>query len=66
MTKKKMLRTQLVTLRLPREVLKRIDLLALERERYRSEVILTAIQEFLERDRALNESGRRKSSSDAT
>ncbi len=61
-----MLRTQLVTLRLPREVLKRIDLLALERERYRSEVILTAIQEFLERDRALNESGRRKSSSDAT
>lgn len=61
-----MLRTQLVTLRLPREVLKRIDVLALERERYRSEVILAAIQEYLERDRALGESGKRGRPTDAT
>ena len=59
MTKKKMLRTQLVTLRLPRETLKRLDMLALERERYRSEVIVEAIQQYLERDRALSESGKR-------
>lgn len=57
--KKKMMRTQLITLRIPRETLKQIDLLALERERYRSEVILEAVQQYLKKDRALNESGNR-------
>lgn len=66
MTKKKMLRTQLVTLRLPRETLKRLDVLALERERYRSELIVEAIQQYLNRDRAHTEAGKRILGSDSS
>lgn len=56
--KKKMLRSQLVTLRVPREVLKRIDILALQQEKYRSELFLEALKQYLERDRALERSGK--------
>lgn len=59
MAKKRLLRTQLVTMRLPRETLRRLDVLALEQEKYRSELMVQAIQEYLSRDRALDESGRR-------
>lgn len=62
--KKKMQRSQLITIRIPREVLKRLDVIALERERYRSEVILDAVREYLARDRALTESGRRAKDTD--
>ena len=61
MAKKRFLRTQLVTLRLPREALKRLDVMALEREKYRSELIVEALEEYLARDRAHAESARRKS-----
>ena len=56
--KKKMNRTVLVTLRLPREMAKGLDLLCLQRERYRSEVMVEAIAQYLEKDRALEASGR--------
>jgi metal-responsive CopG/Arc/MetJ family transcriptional regulator len=53
MTKKRLLRTQLITVRVPREDLKRLDVMALEQEKYRSELILEALRAFLAKDTAL-------------
>jgi metal-responsive CopG/Arc/MetJ family transcriptional regulator len=53
MGKKILFRTQLITMRIPRDALKQLDVIALEQEKYRSEVILDAIRAFLGRDTAL-------------
>jgi metal-responsive CopG/Arc/MetJ family transcriptional regulator len=51
-TKKRLLRSQLVTLRIPRDLLKGVDLIALEQERYRSEILVDAVKLYLKQDEA--------------
>jgi metal-responsive CopG/Arc/MetJ family transcriptional regulator len=56
--KKRLMRSQMITLRLPRELLKGLDMIALEQEKYRSELVIEAIRQYLRQDQALKSSKR--------
>lgn len=56
--KKRMQRSQLVTLRVPKEILKSLDMLALEQERYRSEIMVDAFKTYLRQEAAHRSAGK--------
>lgn len=62
MKKKTFERSKLISVRLDREMLKRLEILSIERQKYRSELIHEAIADYLKKEQALQKS--RQSSGD--